>query len=214
MKRFSTDLCLILDPAVTPDKSPVDIAEDALRGGVRLIQYRDKSASKQHVYNTGLQLIAIARRYGAFLIINDSVELALVLKSDGVHLGQEDLPIWMARSILGADQIIGASVHTVDQAVKAEQDGADYLGVGPMFISPTKQARPPLKLNTLIEIRQSVGIPLFAIGGISRENLVSVLQAGADGVACVSAIVRQKNIRSACEEILNAIHSNDRRKVK
>lgn len=207
MKRFPTDLCLILDPSVTPDKSPVDIAEDALRGGVRLIQYRDKSASKQDVYNTGSELIEIARRHGAFLIINDSVELALALKSDGVHLGQEDFPLRTARLLSGPDRIIGASVHTADQAVRAEKDGADYLGVGPMFMSPTKQARPPLKLHTLTEIRQSVNIPLFAIGGISRENMVSVLRAGADGVACVSAVVHQKNIRKACEEILNSIHS-------
>lgn len=211
MKSFPTDLCLIIDPAVRPDRTPERLLEDALLGGVRLIQYRDKTPPGSKAFASAQTLLELIRRYGGVLLINDHVDLALALGADGVHLGQEDLPVRKARSLMGPQSIIGASAHTVEQAVRAEEEGADYLGVGPVFSSPTKQVRPPIGLGILAEIKKSVRIPILAIGGIQATNVRSVLEAGADGIACISAIWNQPDVPAAAREMIRTVHAAGRR---
>jgi thiamine-phosphate pyrophosphorylase len=207
MKPFPTDLCLILDPDVSPGPSPDGVAEEAFRGGIRMIQYREKQPVHPGTFESVQKILVQSRRHGGLVIINDFVDLALASEADGVHLGQDDLPVRAARSLMGTDLIIGASAHTVEQAIQAQEEGADYLGVGPVFRSPTKQARPPVGLNRLAEIRGKTHIPIFAIGGINMDNVGSVIAAGADGVACISAILRRPDVTSASKEFLTLIHS-------
>ena len=209
MIRFPTDLYLVMDPAVIPQHDLLEAAEEAIRGGVRMIQYRVKEGGRRQTYEAARRLRDLTRREKVILIINDDVDLAMAIEADGVHLGQEDLPIARVRALLGPDPIIGASAHTVDQALSAQKAGADYLGIGPIFPSPSKQARPPLGPEILSKIRSKVAIPLFAIGGITEANVREVLLTGADGVACISAVFsashRLPDIRKTAERLLEII---------
>ena len=207
MKRFPTDLFLIIDPSVLPDKDPVSLAEDALAGGVRMIQFRDKKGTREKVYHTACAILERTRTARAILIINDDLDLALACKAEGIHLGQDDFPLQEARKILGSERIIGISAHTPVQARTAADHGADYLGVGPIFPSPTKKARPALGCEILKEIKRDSKIPIFAIGGLGLENSPSALKAGADGIACISAILNQPDITKASQQMLEVIHS-------
>jgi thiamine-phosphate pyrophosphorylase len=209
MIRFPTDLYLILDPAVIPQRDLLGAAQEAIRGGVRMIQFREKNGGRKQTYETAVRLRDLTRQEKVILIINDDLDLAMAVEADGVHLGQEDLPIVRARAVLGMDRIIGGSAHTMDQALSAQKAGADYLGIGPIYPSPTKQARPPLGPDLLSRIRSKISIPLFAIGGISEQNVREVLLAGADGVACISAVLSvpggTSDIRKAAERLLEII---------
>ena len=205
MSRIPTDLYLILDAAVIPHRDLLEAAQAAIAGGVRMIQYREKEGEKNKAYRTACGLHDLARKENVVFIINDDVDLTLASEADGVHLGQEDLPIAKTRSLLGPDRIIGGSAHTLGQALAAQEAGADYLGIGPIFPSPTKQARPPLGCGILSKLRHKILIPLFAIGGISEQNIPEVLSAGADGVACVSAVLSQPNIRETTQRLLQII---------
>lgn len=206
MKRFPTDLYLILDPAIIPLRDPQEIAREAIEGGIRMIQYRDKRAERTLAYHIACGLLELIRKENGILIINNDVNLALAIGADGVHLGLEDLPIERARVLLGPDRIIGGSVHTFEAALAAQGAGADYLGVGPIFPSPTKQLRVPLGCDILKEFRRRVHVPIFAIGGISLDNIESVLLNGADGVACISAILTRPDIRGTSQQMLQAIY--------
>jgi thiamine-phosphate pyrophosphorylase len=214
MKRFSTDLYLILDPAIIPLRDPQEVAQEAIEGGIRMIQYRDKRGSRTLSYRIACGLLEIIRKENGLLIINDDVDLALAIGADGVHLGLEDLPIERARVLLGTERIIGGSVHTLEAAVAAQEAGADYLGIGPIFPSSTKQARVPLGCDILKEFRKKVHVPIFAIGGISLNNIESVLVNGADGAACLSAILTHPDIRRASQQMLLVIHRIQKRENK
>jgi thiamine-phosphate pyrophosphorylase len=152
-------------------------------------------------------LKALAHRSGVTLIINDGVDLTMAVEADGVHLGQEDLPLSTARALLGPHRIIGISVHTLEQAREAEAGGADYLGIGPIFSSTTKQARPPLGCELLKQFRREVRIPIIAIGGISASNVRQVMAAKVDGVAIVSAVLSQPDVAAATAELMAILHS-------
>jgi len=140
-------------------------------------------------------------------MINDEVDLAMAVEADGVHLGQEDLPLSAARALLGPQRVIGISAHTLDQAREAEAGGADYLGIGPVFSSTTKQARPPLGCESLKEFRRQVRIPIIAIGGISALNVRQVMAAKVDGVAVVSAVLSQPDVTAATAELAAILRS-------
>jgi thiamine-phosphate pyrophosphorylase len=142
------------------------------------------------------------------LIINDRVDLAMAVEADGVHLGQEDLPLSVARALLGPQRVIGISAHTLDQAREAEAGGADYLGIGPVFSSTTKQARPALGCESLIQFRRQVRIPIIAIGGISALNVRQVMAAKVDGVAVVSAVLSQPDVTAATAELVGILQSS------
>ncbi|MGE5807711.1 MAG: thiamine phosphate synthase, partial [Nitrospirota bacterium] len=146
----------------------------ALSGGVRLFQYRDKSGPRRSIYETARLLAPLAHRSQATFIVNDHADIAAATDADGVHLGQDDLPIEAARRILGRDKIIGISTHDADQARTAEKAGADYIGFGPLFVTTTKMAGTARGTGSLALIRQSVSVPIFAIGGINRTNVAEV----------------------------------------
>ncbi|MEO6665176.1 MAG: thiamine phosphate synthase [Nitrospiria bacterium] len=168
---------------------PLDVlARWACAAGLRVFQYRDKVLSSRERYPVATALAAVAREAGATFLINDDIDMALAVEAQGVHLGQDDFPVATARKILGPRIIIGCSVHTLDQAHEAEAEGADYLGVGPIYASTTKMARPALSSGLLREICAAVRIPVYAIGGITPERCGEVLADGAKGVAVASGL--------------------------
>ena len=186
---FTSPLYWIADASLAGGR-PLDVlAREALAAGLRVLQYRDKALSSRERYPVAMALAAAAREAGATFLINDDIDMALAVEADGVHLGQEDFPVATARKIVGTTMIIGCSAHTVDQAKAAEAEGADYLGVGPIYPSATKMARPPLGCGLLREICTAVRIPVYAIGGISVERCQKVLAAGAKGVAVASGLL-------------------------
>ncbi len=178
----------------------MEVAEASISGGVRTIQYRAKGLGKAECFAAASPLRALSHREGVAFIVNDDVDIAMAVDADGVHLGQEDLPLSMARSILGDGRIIGVSAHTLAQAQEAESGGADYVGVGPIFPSNTKQVRPALGCGVLAEIRKKIRIPVVAIGGITLLNIQPVLETDVDAVAIVSAILSQTDIQKATAE--------------
>jgi thiamine-phosphate pyrophosphorylase len=180
-------LCFITDHN-TGGLSFLDMTQAVLRAGVGWVQYRDKNASRRKVHEEAIKLKDLAGKHNAVFIVNDYSDIALAIDADGVHLGQDDLPVKEARKILGKGKIIGVSTHSIEQALEAEQAGADYLGFGPVFHTSTKDAGSPRGIDLLKEIRNKVSIPVVAIGGINLENIHSVLETGVDGVAIASAI--------------------------
>lgn len=178
-------------------------ARAALQGGARIIQLRDKEATTRQLVAYAQVLRTLTREYNALLIINDRLDVALAVEADGVHLGQEDMPVRLARRIAGEELIIGVSAETVDEAIRAEAEGADYLGVGPMFATATKpDAGAPVGPERLREIKQHVSLPVFGIAGITLQNAPLVLQAGADGICVISAILNAPDPIEATREFV------------
>lgn len=205
------ELCVITDRKVSGGLSHPEIAELALRGGASIIQLRDKEASPRELLSEAFALAQLCRQYGATFIVNDRLDLALASGADGVHLGQDDLPAKAARRLLQG-KLLGISTHSLEQAVKAEEDGADYIGVGPIFPTATKETGyRPLGLEGLRRIREAVKVPILAIGGISFENAPSVIAAGADGVAVISAVVGAQDIAQAAHRLREIVRSAKKR---
>lgn len=171
--------------------------EQALKGGVTLVQLREKGLGAEQFLQEARQIQQLCHRFGVPLIINDSIEVALAVDADGVHLGQDDANAAQARQLLGKDKIIGISAHNVQEALQAVQDGADYLGSGAVFGSGTKTNVSTLPMQTLREICSAVPIPVVAIGGITEQNLQHLSGSGISGAAVVSAIFAQENIEEA-----------------
>jgi thiamine-phosphate pyrophosphorylase len=171
----------------------------ALAAGVRVVQYRNKNAPVKALYTEALRLKELCRQ--ALFLMNDRVDLALAVGADGVHLGQDDLPYAAARALLGPGKIIGVTVHSLAEAVAAQELGADYLGVSPIFATGTKaDAGAPGGVALLKEIRRQVTIPLVAIGGISLANAGEVIRAGADSLCAISAVVTQEDVRGEIDK--------------
>jgi thiamine-phosphate pyrophosphorylase len=186
MRKIS--FCFITDRRLSKN-GIVDDVRKALAGGARVIQYRDKEAGTGEMLQNALEIRRLASGAGALFIINDRADLCLAAGADGVHLGQEDMPLAAARKLLRG-KIIGVTVHGVEEALRAESGGADYLGVSPIFPTSTKKdAGKAIGLEALRQIRANVKIPLLAIGGITLANAASVVAAGADGVCAISATV-------------------------
>lgn len=182
-----------------------EAARAALTAGVSFFQYRDKRGTRRRIYDAAKRLAAMLRPAGALFVVNDHVDIAASVDADGVHLGQDDLPIGYARSLLGPDRIIGISTHTVGQAVDAERDGADYVGFGPLFATATKDAGPVRGLNLLRAVRSAVRLPVIAIGGIDADRAAAAAAAGADGVAVISAVLGADDMVDAARAIRAAI---------
>ena len=157
------------------------------------------------MYEACLRLAVLLRRSDAVFIVNDHTDIALAVDADGVHLGQDDLPVEEARRLLGKDRIIGVSTHSADQARAAQAAAADYIGFGPVFTTKTKDAGPLQGVENLSNIRKTVSLPVIAIGGITNENIGGVLGAGADGVAVISAILSAPDLREAAREMVGRI---------
>jgi thiamine-phosphate pyrophosphorylase len=191
LKRLFTKnriLYLITDRTIA-GLTHIQIAQEAIAAGIRIIQLREKHQPKKEIYKEALLLRALTLKHKTTFIINDYVDIALAIDADGVHLGQEDMPIKEARKILGKNKIIGISTHTLKQAIEAQAEGADYIGFGPIFHTTTKNAGRPKGVNALIEIKRHIKIPVVAIGGITFENVPDVLRAGADAIAMASGIL-------------------------
>jgi thiamine-phosphate pyrophosphorylase len=210
MKTFKTGidfrLYLVTDRGLSGGRPLEQIVRDSAAGGVTVVQVREKDAGAREFLDQAFVLRQAASDLAIPLIINDRVDIALACRADGVHLGQEDMPCALARRIAGKDMIIGVSVSTVDEALEAEADGADYLGVGPLFATLTKaDALPATGLGVLRTIRQAVRIPLVGIGGITHANAGDVIRAGADGVAVVSAIIASPDPGAAARALRSAV---------
>jgi thiamine-phosphate pyrophosphorylase len=191
-------LYLVLDPAVRPDRPLVDVLRGAAALGVRLFQYRDKRATMKEAYEQALALRQAATEAGARLIVNDRCDLAMAVKADGVHLGQDDLPIGDARRVLQAKMIIGLSTHTAAQVREAAALKPDYIGFGPIFRTSTKADHDPVVgLDGLRAARALTTLPIFAIGGITADSVGEILAAGADGVAVISAVLNAPDLGAA-----------------
>lgn len=183
----------------------LDAVASALQGGVDVLQLREKNMSAKKVWELGKKVKQLCSEYGAIFIVNDRIDIAAILDADGVHLGQDDLDVKSAREILGKDKIVGISTHAPEQALKAVTDGADYIGVGPVFATPTKEGRIPVGLDYVKWASENIDIPAFAIGGIDEENVEEVLNAGARRVAVVRAIINVKSPQKAAENFCKTL---------
>lgn len=188
-------LYVILDPLASGRKPLGDLLREAAAAGARLFQYRNKTDSALTAYRQALSLRQAAADVQALFIVNDRCDLALAVEADGVHLGQDDLPLPLARTLMGPDKLIGLSTHRASEVQSATAEGADYLGFGPIFSTASKRDHEPVVgLEGLRLIRTVTRLPIFAIGGITLENVSSVVQAGADGVAVISALARASDV--------------------
>lgn len=196
-------LYVITDERVGRGRSHLQVAEAALRGGADALQLRDKAASGGRLYEVALELRKLTREAKVPLIVNDRLDVALAADADGIHVGREDLPAPVVRRILGPGKILGVSAETVEEALQAEKDGADYVGVGPVFEARgTKEdAGEPVGLERIAQIRRHCGLPIVAIGGINAENARMVREAGADAAAVISAIVGADDIELAARRL-------------
>ena len=179
--------------------------EKALKGGVTLLQLREKNMSTDDFINSAKEIKLLCEKYNVPLIINDNVDVAKAVNADGVHIGQNDMPAHEARKILGKNKIIGVTAKTVEQAQKAEKDGADYLGSGAIFGTTTKGDAKKMGIQTLKSITSSVNIPVVAIGGIDGDNVLQLKGTGIVGAAVVSGIFAQDDIETATKDLYNKI---------
>lgn len=199
-------LYLVTDRRLSLGRSTVEVVAAAVSGGVTCVQLREKHCSTREFLEEARRVRELLVGTGVPLIINDRLDVALAVAADGVHLGQNDLPVADARRLVGERLVIGISAESVADAIRAEAEGADYIGVSPVFTTPTKMdTAPPLGLEGLREIRRAVSLPLVAIGSIRHDNAAEVLRAGADGLAVVSAIVSAPCPRTAAAALRQQI---------
>lgn len=198
-------LCVITDENLSGLRHH-EVAAQSLRGGAPMIQLRDKQRDLRYLYDEALAIRRLCREHGALFIVNDRLDLAVAVEADGVHLGQEDLPAVLARPLLSPGMLLGVSTHSIEEARAAQAAGADYIGFGPVFPTGTKSGtRPVVGLDGIRKVKAAVQIPVVAIGGIALEQVSAVMEAGADGVAVISAIVGSGEITSACRQFLARI---------
>ena len=186
----------------SPTKDIVDVVDDALRGGLTLVQYRDKEADDYIRLNQAAELCQLCHQYGALFIVNDRVDLALAVDADGVHLGQQDIPIALARDVLGFQKIVGRSTTNPEEMAAAIAEGADYIGVGPVYATPTKPDKQPAGLEYVKYAAENCPIPWYAIGGINVSNLPEILAAGAKRAAVVRAIMQTDSPNSVVRHFI------------
>jgi len=195
-------LYLVTDPDLTVGRSIFTIVEQALTGGVTIIQLRNKEASTQEFLQQARQLKIITNKYNVPLIINDRVDIALKINATGVHLGQDDMLLEQARKELGDEKIIGISVSSAEEAKTAQEQGANYIAIGPVFLTQTKKDLPkPLGLEKTKKIIKSVSIPTVAIGSINLSNVEQVAKTGVDGIAVVTALTLAKNVKKMAKDL-------------
>ena len=199
-KRYML-LYAVTDRAWTGKQTLYEQVEAALKGGVTCVQLREKELDETAFLQEAKELCALCRRYGVPFLVNDNVEIAIACGADGIHVGQEDLAAGEVRRRVGENMILGVSVHTVEEAFQAVRDGADYLGLGAVFPTSTKTDVEQMSNETLRAICDAVNVPIVAIGGINRGNILKLAGSGVDGVALVSAIFSAEDIEGACREL-------------
>ncbi len=200
-------LYVIIDTQALKGRSHIEAASQAIRGGATVIQLRDKLLSKKELLPITQQLKNLCAEHNVLFIVNDYLDLALATDADGLHLGQDDLPIKVARKLLAIDKILGGSARTVDQALAAKSEGADYIAVGSIYPTTSKETAVVVGLERLRQIRQAVSLPLVAIGGITENNAAEVIAAGASSVAVISAVLHAKDIEAAAREIVDKLEA-------
>jgi thiamine-phosphate pyrophosphorylase len=198
-------LYAIIDTQALKGRSHVDAARQAIRGGATTIQLRDKLLSKKELLPIARQLRNLCAEHNVLFIMNDYLDLALTSDADGLHLGQDDLPIKETRQLVGIDKILGCSTRTVEQAIAAESDGVDYIAVGSIYPTTSKETAVVVGLERLRQVRQAVSLPLVAIGGITKDNAAEVVAAGAGSVAVISAVLQAEDIEAAAREIVDKL---------
>ena len=201
---LTTARLYLVTTAAAPDLLPR--VEAALQGGLTLVQYRDKQSNDLDRLTTAKQMCELCHKYGALFILNDRVDIALAVNADGVHLGQQDIPVALARQILGSQRIIGRSTTNPEEMALALAEGADYIGVGPVYETPTKAGKAAAGLEYVQYAAKHATVPWFAIGGIDGHNLGDVLQAGATGVAIVRAIMEAEQPTQAVQFYLSSLN--------
>lgn len=202
---------VITDSKRSRGRSHLEVAQAAIRGGATVVQLRDKEATTRELVETGRVLRDLIREMGVTFIVNDRVDVALAVEADGVHLGVDDMPVPIARRLMGSRAIIGFSPETLQQARQAEANGADYLGVGAVFGTGTKpDSGPSIGVEGLREMVQAVSIPVVAIGGITADNATQCIQAGAAGVAVISAVVAAEDVEAAARRLREQIEKAKR----
>ena len=209
MKKENIDysVYLVTDHRDTTDEEFLNIIEEAIKGGTTIVQLREKTASTKDFYQLALKVKEITSRHDVPLLINDRIDIAIAVDSDGVHTGQDDMPADVARKIIGEDKILGVSASTVAEAKKAEEDGADYIGSGAVFPTSTKDDADSVSIEDLKEIVSSIDIPVVAIGGITLENASLLNDTGIAGFSVVSAIMSADNPREASQKLKEIYHS-------
>ena len=203
MKKEDIDysVYLVTDRRNKTDEEFLNIIEEAIKGGTTVVQLREKTASTKEFYDLALRVKEITSRYGVPLLINDRIDIALAIDSEGVHIGQDDMPADIAREIIGEDKILGVSASTVEEAKKAENDSADYIGSGAVFPKATKDDADSVSKEELKEIVDSIDIPVVAIGGITVENASSLKDSGIAGFSVVSAIMSAEDPKEASKKL-------------
>ena len=195
-------LYAVTDRAWAADEDALmDQIAAAIDGGAGIVQLREKHLDHDAFLKEAQRFVALCREKGVVSIINDAVDIAAAVGADGVHVGQSDLAAGRAREVLGPDKLIGVSAHSVEEALAAQAAGADYLGVGAAFVTGTKADAAPISRDTIRAITAAVDIPVVAIGGISRDNITELAGCGLDGVAVVSALFAQKDVKAAAKEL-------------
>ena len=203
MKKEDIDysVYLVTDRRNKTDDEFLNIIEEAIKGGTTIVQLREKTASTKEFYDLALKVKEITSKYGVPLLINDRIDIALAVGSEGVHIGQDDMPADIAREIIGEDKILGVSASTVEEAKKAEIDSADYIGSGAVFPTSTKDDADSVSKEELKKIIDSIDIPVVAIGGITVENASTLKGSGIAGVSVVSAIMSAEDPKEASEKL-------------
>ncbi len=198
-------LYFVTDSKLTKQGILKDVKQ-VLEAGCKIVQYREKEKSSEEMFKEAKKIAELCKSKGALFIVNDRLDIALAVNADGVHLGQTDLPLVLARKILGKDKIIGTSNHSIKEAKQSDKAGVDYISIGPVFCTSTKKdAGPALGLELLKQVRAITKLSLVGIGGVNEENLEEVLETGADSVAIISAIVSTKNPGKSAEKIIEKI---------
>lgn len=208
MLAFDLSLYLVTDRPLALGRPVEWVVEEAVKGGVTMVQLREKDCSSREFYELAVRLKQLLRPYRVPLIINDRLDIALACEAEGLHIGQSDMPYSVARKLLGGDKIIGLSVESLQDALDANQLDVDYIGISPVFGTPTKtDTKTPLGIEGVKEIMKVSRHPSVGIGGLNRTNAVEVMNAGANGIAVVSAIMSAANPRQAATELISSLSS-------
>lgn len=201
--KIDYSIYLVTDRDLMSTETLEEAVEKAIIGGCTLIQLREKDCSSLDFYNTAVRVKEITDKHNIPLIINDRVDIALAVDAAGVHVGQSDIPAAIVRKVIGNNKILGVSTGSVNEALEAEKNGADYLGVGAMYSTGTKKDADSTSMNELRKIRENVSIPIVVIGGINKDRVKDFKGIGIDGLAIVSAIIAKEDITTAAKELKN-----------
>ncbi|GGA47601.1 thiamine phosphate synthase [Paenibacillus physcomitrellae] len=208
MKDFK--LYAITGEQFHPGRDLIEVMEEAILGGADILQLRDKHSGREELLRKAKDLRVLTRKHGVTFIVNDHVDIALEAEADGIHLGQGDMPLAEARKLVGS-KIIGISTHAIEEALASEEQGADYIGVGPVYPTATKAEAAPVTLSYVREVAERIKIPFVAIGGIKLDNVDAVLAAGATRICAVSEIVGSSDVAGTCRAFIRKIEESGAR---